>query len=279
MGVFSWSAPAQGDEGPDDELTCLLCEATAEHEGFVGPMIEHVHDLEAFLERHPDTEVRAKVQLDMGNLLLRAFDAWHDAKRDVKRGGYDLDDSYGFLREARVVYYELMQSDDVVTREQARTRLYEIDLREGTSQSPDVATLVSSWSGFGEGFSSPADGAPVKVSLRAHTAPSLTEWMKSGLIVDRLEVTPRVLQIRAGEPLYLGHLQVFALDPSGQVVESIPLTFNLEGSDAIFDFEGYRTHSTEILTTGPGQATIWVESLLPTTSGERLRESIELTVH
>ncbi len=260
MGVFSWSAPAQSDEG------------------FVGPMIEHVRDLEAFLERHPDTDVRVKAQLEMGNLLLRAFDAWHDAKRDVERGGYDLDDSYAFLREARVVYYELMQSDDVVTREQARTRLYEIDLREGTSQSPDVATLVSSWSGFGEGFSSPADGAPVKVSLRAHTAPSLTEWNNSGLVVDRLEVTPRVLQIRAGEPLYLGYLQVFALDPSGQVVESIPLTFNLEGSDAIFDFEGYRTHSTEILTTGPGQATIWVESLLPTTSGERLREPIELTV-
>jgi len=171
MGVFSWSAPAQSDEG------------------FVGPMIEHVRDLEAFLERHPDTEVRVKAQLDMGNLLLRAFDAWHDAKRDVKRGGYDLDDSYAFLREARVVYYELMQSDDVVTREQARTRLYEIDLRE-----------------------------------------------------------------------------------------SIPLIFNLEGSDAIFDFEGYRTHSTEILTIGPGQATIWVESLLPTTSGERLREPIELTI-
>jgi uncharacterized protein YjlB len=61
-------------------------------------------------------------------------------------------------------------------------------------------------------------------------------------------------------------------------VESIPLIFSLEGSDAIFDFEGYRTHSTEILTIGAGQATIWIESLLPTTNGERLCEPIELTV-
>jgi len=143
---------------------------------------------------------------------------------------------------------------------------------------PDVVTAVSSWTGFGEGFSSPADGAPVKVSLRAHTAPSLTEWGNRGLVINRLEVTPRVLELRAGDPLYFGHLQVFALDPSGQVVECIPLIFSLEGSDAIFDFEGYRTHGTEILTIGPGRATIWVESLLPTASGERLREPIELTV-
>lgn len=141
-----------------------------------------------------------------------------------------------------------------------------------------VAVAASSWSGFGEGFSSPANGEPVKVSVRTHTAPSLTEWLKSGLIVDRLEVTPRTLQIRVGEPLYLGYLQVFALDPNGQIVERIPLIFSLEGPDAIFDFEGYRSHSTDILTTGPGRATIWVESLLPTTSGERLREPIELTV-
>jgi hypothetical protein len=147
-----------------------------------------------------------------------------------------------------------------------------------TEEWPDMAKPVSSWTGFGEGFSSPADGAPVKVSLRAHTAPSLTEWGNSGLVVDRLEVTPRVLELRAGDPLYFGHLQVFALDPSGQVVERIPLIFSLEGSDAIFDFDGYRTHGTEVLTTGPGQATIWVESMLPTTSGERLREPIELTV-
>jgi hypothetical protein len=251
---------------------------TYEYEGYVGPMIEHVREHEAFLERHPDTAVRIEVQLAIGYLLLRAFDAWQDATDDRERGGYDRDDSFGFLQEARAVYRELLQGDDAETREQARVRLYEIDLREAAAR-PDKATAaVSGWSGFGEGFSSPANGGAIDISLRAHTAPSLTEWSNSGLVVDQLEVTPRLLDVRAGEPLYLDQIRVFALDPSGQVVERIPLSFSLEGPDTILDFEGYRTYGTDILTIGPGQATIWVESLLPTTSGETLREPITLVI-
>ena len=149
---------------------------------------------------------------------------------------------------------------------------------ELTQLSCEVTVAVPAWSGFGEGFSSPANGASIDISLRAHTAPSLTEWTNSGLTVDELEVTPRSLDVRAGDPLPLDQMQVFALDPNGRVVERAPLSFSLEGSDAIFDFEGYRTYGTEILTTGSGRATIWVESLLPTTSGKQLRVPITLIV-
>lgn len=137
---------------------------------------------------------------------------------------------------------------------------------------------VPSQATFGEGFSSPAAGATIAISSRAHTAPSLTDWQNSGLVVDRLHVSPRALELRPGDPLSIGELQVLALNPAGQVVERVPLSFSLEGPDGILDFEGFRTFGTDILATGPGQATIWVESLLPTSSGDRLREAIVVNV-
>ena len=143
---------------------------------------------------------------------------------------------------------------------------------------PESAAAGADWSAIGEGFSSTAAGAAIEVTLRAHSAPSLSEWAASGLVVDRLEVAPRAIELRTGEPLPLGQLQVFAFDPEGRVIARVPLAFSLEGPAALFDFDGYRTYGSDILATGAGRATIWVESLLPAPGGGQLRVPVTVTV-
>ena len=91
-------------------------------------------------------------------------------------------------------------------------------------------------------------------------------------------VTPQALNVRVGDPLRLEKLIVIALDAKGRVLERIPLAFMLEGPARLFDFEGFRTDGTEIVATGPGRATIWVEAALPTTAGQPLRVPIAVTV-
>lgn len=159
--------------------------------------------------------------------------------------------------------------------------LYAMLLLPGLVQSndgPGESQAAAGWTTFAEGFSSPADGAAIEIAARAHTVPSLTEWNNTALVVDRLEISPRAWTVAVGDPLHLGRLQVVALDPGEQVVGRIPLSFSLQGPNSVLDFNGFRSDGTAILAVKPGEAMIWVESLLPTSSGEPLRGSVVLTV-
>jgi len=148
----------------------------------------------------------------------------------------------------------------------------------GGEQASEPSGRESGWSTFGEGFSSLADGVTIEISSRAHTAPSLTEWHDRGTVVGQLDVTPRAIRVRVGEPLGLGRLKVIARDSTGHVIERVPLSFAIEGPPGLVDFDGFRSYGGGILATGPGVARIWVASLLPTATGEYLREPVALIV-
>lgn len=251
---------------------------TYEYEGYVGPMIEHARAHQQFLEKYPYTLVRNEVLLGMAHLLMRAHDDWQDARHDNERGGFTYEESLGFLEEARDVYRDLLDSNDLEVREQARVKLYEIGQRRPlTTPSNEQASAIR-WSSFGEGFSSSADGKTIKISYRMHTAPSLTVLNNSGLIVDALEITPVEIRVSVGEPLRLDQLQIRAIDDHGRVVPEAPLSFQLQGPAALVDYEAFVTYGENIVAIAPGQATIWVDSLLPTTTRRQLRERVALIV-
>ena len=149
--------------------------------------------------------------------------------------------------------------------------------RSKTTAINEQASTIG-WSSFGEGFSSTADGKTIEISHRMHTAPSLTELGNSGLIVAALEITPRDIRVSVGEPLRLDQLQIHARDDQGRIVPRAPLSFLLQGPPGLVDFEAFVTYGEDIVAIAEGQATIWIDSLLPTSTGKQLRERVTLII-
>ena len=140
-------------------------------------------------------------------------------------------------------------------------------------------TAESGYSSFGEAFSLRDGQERLDVSYRQHTAPSLTEFSDKGVLVDRLEVHPTEIRIAVGEAYSPSRLRVTAYGPEGNIEEHVPLSVDLEGPPGLLDFEVWRTFGDHFVGATAGTATIWIVSLAPSSTGERLRQPILLTVH
>ncbi len=135
------------------------------------------------------------------------------------------------------------------------------------------------YSSFGEAFSLREGQDRLDVGSRQHTAPSLTEYMERGVLVDWLEVYPIEIRIAVGEAYSLDQLQVTAYSPDGEIEEHVPLTLDLEGPSGLLDFERWRVYGDSVLGARAGIGTIWVTSLAPSSNGEQIKQPILLVVY
>ncbi len=140
-----------------------------------------------------------------------------------------------------------------------------------------VTAAETSYFSFAEGFT-PGHGQVLEIGYRVYTAPMLTEIAATGVLVERLEIWPEEIYIRAGATFSLQHMQITAFGPDGNIQEHVPLSLLLEGPAELLDFEGFITYGDDIRAAGPGQARIWITSLLPSSSGKYARKSILLVV-
>jgi len=141
-----------------------------------------------------------------------------------------------------------------------------------------TALAQHGWFSFAEGFSSKDTETTIEISYRSHTAPSLQELNNSGIVVDRLEIMPRRISARVGDAVHLDRIRITAFDSYNRIVPRAPLSFIIEGPIDLLDFEAFITYGEKIEAVAPGSARIWVDSLLPTSSGGSVREHITLTV-
>ncbi len=135
------------------------------------------------------------------------------------------------------------------------------------------------YSSFGEAFSLREGQDRLDVGSRQHTAPSLTEFMERGVLVDWLEVYPIEIRIAVGEAYSLDQLLVTAYSPDGEIEEHVPLTLDLEGPPSLLDFERWRVYGDWVIGARAGIGTIWVTSLAPSSNGERIQQPILLVVY
>ncbi len=131
---------------------------------------------------------------------------------------------------------------------------------------------------FGEAFSLREGQERLEVSYRLHTAPSLTEFHQSGVLVDWLEVYPTEIRIGVGEAYSLNQLRVTTYSPDGEIEEHVPLNLELEGSPGLLDFERWRVYGDRIIGATVGIGTIWVTSLARSSNGEQIKQPILLVV-
>jgi hypothetical protein len=140
-----------------------------------------------------------------------------------------------------------------------------------------AAAAETSYFSFAEAFTT-GHGQVLEIGYRVYTAPMLTEIAATGVLVERLEIWPAEIYIKAGATFSLQHMQITAFGPDGNIQEHVPLSLLLEGPAELLDFEGFITYGDDIRATGPGQAKIWITSLLPSSSGKYARKSILLVV-
>ncbi len=141
-----------------------------------------------------------------------------------------------------------------------------------------TALAQHGWFSFAEGFSSKDTESTIEISYRSHTAPLLQELNNSGIVVDRLEIVPRRISARIGDVVHLDRIRITAFDNNNRIVHRAPLSFIIEGPSDLLDFEAFITYGEKIEAVAPGSARIWVDSLLPASSGRNVREPITLTV-
>ncbi len=137
----------------------------------------------------------------------------------------------------------------------------------------------SGYSSFGEAFSLREGQERFEVSSRLHTAPSLTEFGESGVLVDWLEVYPTEIRIAVGEAYSLDHLRVTAYSPDGDIQEHVPLSLDLEGPPGLLNFERWRVYGDWVLGATAGIGTIWIASLARSSHGEQIKQPILLVVY
>lgn len=125
---------------------------------------------------------------------------------------------------------------------------------------------------------SPSHGQELEVSYRLYTAPILSEILASGVLVERLDISPSEIRLEVGETFSLQQLRITAFGPDGNIQEHVPLTLDLEGPGELLDFEDFKVYGDEIRAAQPGQARIWVTSVVPSLSGEDARQSILVVV-
>jgi len=131
---------------------------------------------------------------------------------------------------------------------------------------------------FAEGFSLAKDQDVMIVGYDAHTVTSLLEFVHRGVLVDQLDVSPLKIGARVGEKLELSQIRVTAFNSHGEVVDSVPLRFYLDGPKDLLDLEGFRTHGDAATAIKSGVARIWVEAVPRSRAGKVLRVPIELLV-
>ena len=141
------------------------------------------------------------------------------------------------------------------------------------------AMVQADYSSFGEAFSLRKGQDSLEIGYRQHTAPSLTEFSEKGVLVDRLEVYPTEIRIAVGGVYSPSQLRVTAYGPDGGIEEHVPLSLDLEGPPGLLDFEIWRTYGNEFVGASVGTGTFWVVSLASSSSGERIRQPILLTVY
>ena len=141
------------------------------------------------------------------------------------------------------------------------------------------AMVQADYSSFGEAFSLRKGQGSLEVGYRQHTAPSLTEFSEKGVLVDRLEVYPTEIRIAVGGVYSPSQLRVTTYGPDGGIEEHVPLSLDLEGPPGLLDYAAWRTYGNKFVGATAGTGTIWVVSLAPSSTGERLRQPILLIVH
>ena len=136
----------------------------------------------------------------------------------------------------------------------------------------------SAYSTIAEAFT-PGSGQDFEVSYRVYTAPMLTEIPARGMVVERLEILPVVIRVEVGETFSLKQLRITAFGPNGNIQERIPLSIDLEGPAEMLDFEEFIVYGDGIRAAQSGQAKIWITSIVPSSSGENVRQSISIVVN
>ena len=134
-----------------------------------------------------------------------------------------------------------------------------------------------SYFSFAEAFSRGV-GQKTEVSYRVYTAPMLNDIAATGMRVEYLDVSPHEIQLRVGDTYSLGELSLTAFGPEGNVQERAPLTLDFEGPADMLDVRDFMTYGTGIRAVRPGRATIWITSLMPSSGGEYIKESIVLVI-
>ncbi len=142
-----------------------------------------------------------------------------------------------------------------------------------------VMAQAGYYSTFGEAFSLREGQERLDVGSRQHTAPSLTEFMERGVLVDWLEVYPQEIRIAVGEAYSLAELRVTAFGPDGDIQEHVPLSLDLEGPPGLLDFTFWNAYGDWILGATAGIGTIWVTSLARSSNGEQIKQPILLVVY
>jgi hypothetical protein len=155
-----------------------------------------------------------------------------------------------------------------------RTLLLFVSLTLASTASPEEGYF-----NLGEAFSLREGQRYLEVSYRQHTAPSLTEFGEMGVVIDRMEVSPRQIRIAVGESYDMRELKVVTYGPGGGVEEHVPLALDFEGPTELIDYDAWRTYSDGLIGTAAGTATIWVAILAPSSSGEYLKQPIALVVY
>jgi len=136
----------------------------------------------------------------------------------------------------------------------------------------------SAYSTIAEAFT-PGSGQDFEVGYRVYTAPMLTEILARGMVVERLEILPAEIRVEVGETFSLKQLRITAFGPNGNIQERVPLSIDLEGPAEMLDFEEFIVYGDGIRAAQAGQAKIWITSIVPSSSGENVRQSISIVVN
>ncbi len=136
----------------------------------------------------------------------------------------------------------------------------------------------SSYFTIAEAFT-PGSGQEFEVDYRVYTAPMLTEILARGMVVERLEISLAEIRVEVGETFSLKQLRITAFGPNGNIQERVPLSFDLEGPAEMLDFEDFIVYGDEIRAAQAGQAKIWITSIVPSSSGKNVRQSISIVVN
>ncbi len=136
----------------------------------------------------------------------------------------------------------------------------------------------SVYSTIAEAFTS-GSGQDFEVGYRVYTAPMLTEILARGMVVERLEILPAEIRVEVGETFSLKQLRITAFGPNGNIQEHIPLSIDLEGPAEMLDFEEFIVYGNGIRAAQSGQTKIWITSIVPSSSGENVRQSISIVVN
>jgi len=136
----------------------------------------------------------------------------------------------------------------------------------------------SSYFTIAEAFT-PGSRQEFEVGYRVYTVPMLTEILARGMVVERLEISLAKIRVEVGETFSLKQLRITAFGPNGNIQEHIPLSIDLEGPAEMLDFEEFIVYGDGIRAAQSGQAKIWITSIVPSSSGENVRQSISIVVN